>query len=117
MAQQRRQYRQGDVLIEQVEAIPAEARRRRGRAVLAAGEATGHAHVLEAVGEETTVELLELGDRLLARILGGDARVVHQEHAPIVLPPGDYEIVRQREFVPPPVGSPTRAPTSRRVRD
>jgi len=110
------QVRQGDVLIVRAE-IPAGTRRRRGWTI-AEGEATGHAHVLEAAPVEgATAELRALGERLFARILGGDARVMHPEHGPVVLPPGDYEIVRQREYVPPPIDSPTRRPTTRRVRD
>jgi len=110
--------RQGDVLIRRIEAIPDRARKVHARRmVLAAGEATGHAHVLERPGADgATAELLRLGDRLLARILGGDARVIHEEHAAVVLPPGEYEIVRQREYVPPPAGMPHRA-TTRTVRD
>jgi hypothetical protein len=85
--------------------------------VLARGEATGHAHVLEApTVDGALAELLELDARLFARVRGGDARVIHQEHGPVVLPPGDYEIVRQREYVPPPAGMPTRWST-RRVAD
>ncbi len=115
MTQERFMARQGDVLLITAAAIPAEARKVRGRMVLAEGEATGHAHVLEApaAGE---AELLAMGDRLFARILDGDARVVHEEHAAVILPPGDYEIIRQREYVPPPAGMPGRAAT-RRVRD
>jgi len=109
-------YRQGDVLL-RAAAVPSRARRsRQRRMVLAEGEATGHAHVVEPGTEGTEVELLRLGDRLFARILGGDARVVHDEHGPVVLPPGEYEVVRQREYVPPAAEMPWRS-TSRRVRD
>ncbi|MGH9523996.1 MAG: hypothetical protein ACRD3E_15850 [Terriglobales bacterium] len=34
------------------------------------------------------------------RVGSDGVRIVHEEHAPIVLPPGDYEIVRQREYSP-----------------
>ena len=84
-------YQQGDVLIETA-AIPKEATRTRGR-VLAEGEATGHAHRVEG-----DAEMLGLGERIFLRVLSNDARVVHEEHRPIALPPGEYEVRRVREY-------------------
>lgn len=84
-------YQQGDCLIETC-AVPARAKARNGN-VLAEGEATGHAHRVE--GE---AELLELGRRLFLRVLRGDCRVVHEEHGPITVPPGEYEVRRVREY-------------------
>jgi len=43
-------------------------------------------------------ELLRLGDQLFLRVLGGDVRVVHEEHAAITIPKGDYEVGKVREF-------------------
>jgi hypothetical protein len=84
---------QGDVVI-LAGKIPSGAVHKKGN-VLAEGEATGHAHRVE--GE---AELMEMGERLFLRILGGDCRVVHEEHATQPLPPGDYEIKRVREIDP-----------------
>lgn len=63
---------------------------------LAEGEATGHTHRVE---EPDQAELYEdEGGRILLRILAGDVRVVHEEHAPVTLPAGDYEVRRVREY-------------------
>lgn len=84
-------YQHGDVTIKPAR-IPAKAQKVESR-ILAEGEATGHAH--RVTGD---AELLRLGDRLFLRVLGGDVRVVHEEHAEISIPPGDYRIGRVREF-------------------
>ncbi len=100
------QYRQGDVLLIAVEQapegctpIPNEA----GRFVLAHGEATGHAHAISTQQAEFFEEpdterrfLLIPGDK------GGELR--HEEHGPIHLRRGVYEVRRQREFRPPTEG-------------
>jgi hypothetical protein len=90
--------RQGDVLLVEVEAIPAEARMRRrdGRIVLAEGEATGHAH---AIHEEDAREFWHGEERFL--LTRSRSQLVHEEHAPIVVPPGSWRTVQQREYLPP----------------
>lgn len=99
-------YRQGDVLIVPVDerAVPARAkdvrgepRDGRGRLVLAFGEVTGHAHAIPGPGRLVR-EPGPYGPFLLELPEGG--RLVHEEHAPIVLPKGWYRVVRQREYVP-----------------
>lgn len=92
-------YRQGDVLLIRVDAPPAGARKRdrRGeRIVLALGEATGHAHAVE----DLHVEAYERDGQLYLRIPNEPALLRHEEHAPIELPPGSYEVRRQREYAP-----------------
>jgi hypothetical protein len=95
-------YRQGDVLVVPIEELPAglvpAPRDRKGRLVLAYGEATGHAHV--ATGEG--LRLLCLPDDLESMFLHiqGYGRITHEEHGPIPLPIGYYRVVRQREYVP-----------------
>lgn len=86
------QLQQGDVNIESIKAIPTDAKKRKSR-VLAEGEATGHAH--RAQGD---VEMYELGERIFMRVLGGDCRVIHEEHGEIAIPPGDYEVRRTPEI-------------------
>ena len=89
-------YRHGDVLITPVDQVPVDARPRQGL-VLAYGEITGHAHRIET---DARAELFEAGTQLFLRVLGSPARVVHEEHRVIELPPGNYRVWRQREFDP-----------------
>jgi hypothetical protein len=103
-------YRQGDVLIMKAppgivpgKAVPRDG----GRVVLAYGEVTGHAHALVDDG----IELFELAvdqdgrspvndnsARLL--VVPKPAALTHEEHAPIHLDPGQYVVIRQREYTP-----------------
>lgn len=99
-------YRQGDVLIVELEesavpahlvAAPGELRDGRGRLVLALGEVTGHAHAVVGPGRLMR-EAGPFGPMLLHLPEGG--RVVHEEHAVILLPKGWFRVVRQREYAP-----------------
>ena len=92
-------YRQGDVLLRRVASIPAGAKevaRDQGRVVLAYGEVTGHAH---AIVDEGAVLLSVAESATFLRLTKG-ARLIHEEHATIALPAGDYQVVRQREYRP-----------------
>jgi hypothetical protein len=93
-------WRQGDVLIRPIPAIPKTVQPKapdRGRAILAYGEVTGHAHALDA----TLAELFEHRDgTLYLRVTGPGAAVTHEEHAAIPLAPGTYQITHQREYTP-----------------
>ena len=94
-------YRQGDVLVRQIGKIDlsrlTEIPRENGAVVLAHGEATGHTHAIEAKearlfrGEKPGVCYL---------LLDAPVDLVHQEHAPIALPAGHYEVIRQVEYTP-----------------
>lgn len=95
-------YRQGDVLVMAVPSIPRRAERVRrdgGRVVLAYGEATGHAH---AIGDAGAVLLQDplTGDLFVRVDEPGGVALAHEEHATVTLPPGDYQVVRQREYLP-----------------
>jgi len=93
-------YRQGDVLI--IPVSPAECPHITGLipntprgVVLAEGEATGHAHVLDHG------ELYHTEDSMLRVLnLQGPANLLHEEHAPVQLPKGLYLVRRQREYTP-----------------
>jgi hypothetical protein len=95
-------YRQGDVLIVPVKTIPKSVEpinREGGRVVLAHGEVTGHAHAIK----DRSAALFR--DPKLAAIfmrVSGDTPVAleHDEHNTIEVPPGDYQIIRQREYSP-----------------
>lgn len=114
-------YRQGDILIREVERIPL--RRRRVEAgeprtlVLAHGELTGHKHEIEAAPDEARLRTgkveTEAGEeeRTFLEVLSPSVALRHNEHATVVLPKGEYEVVRQREY------DPAAARAARRVAD
>lgn len=92
-----KQYRQGDWLLIEVEAIPEDAteenRDERGRLIIGEGEATGHAHaVLE---KEAQIKVLENMRWLVA---GEVVEVIHEEHDTIRLPKGLYELRFQQVY-------------------
>jgi hypothetical protein len=97
-------YRQGDVLVVPVppQALPTDLmpapRDRRNRMVLALGEATGHAHVVTGEGVALLCPQDDPGQLYLT--IEGYGRLVHDEHGPIALGPGNYRVVRQREYTP-----------------
>ena len=95
--------RQGDLLLVPIARLPEGADRvRSGRLVLAEGEATGHAHVVD----DERASLHRHRDRWSppARYLSvvGDEPVflVHEEHDRLPVAPGVYEVRRQREYEP-----------------
>lgn len=95
-------YRQGDVLIVPVKALPKNLEpvdREQGRVVLAHGEVTGHAHAIK----DQKAALFR--DPKLAAIFmnvsaDGPVALEHEEHATIHIPPGNYQVIRQREYSP-----------------
>ncbi|PWT78456.1 MAG: hypothetical protein C5B60_01100 [Chloroflexi bacterium] len=89
-------WRQGDVLIESIAAIPLEAELREGSPILAYGEATGHSHRVEA---PENAQVWVLYGQLYLKLLE-TATVVHDEHGPITLPAGAYRVWQQREYTP-----------------
>jgi hypothetical protein len=92
------QYRQGDVLIEEipVSEIPPKAVKTKGRVILAEGEATGHAHEIA----ESDGEAWKIGADVVAVTVKRKTPVKHQEHAPIPLKKKSHRIIRQREYHP-----------------
>ena len=104
-------YRQGDVLIEPIAAIPVTAKKQRPSrsVILAHGEVTGHHHKLE-IGDPadwwkegeispTLEKPATLAGELFVSLPQG-GKVTHDEHATIKLPAGTYRIIRQREYHP-----------------
>jgi hypothetical protein len=95
-------YIQGDVMIRPVQALPdgALAVKNKGRIVLAHGEATGHAHAV-SVREAREFTMADSGAAVRRFLsVASVATVKHEEHAPVKLPAGVYEIVQQREYSP-----------------
>jgi hypothetical protein len=91
-------YRQGDVLISQIEGLPEGDRKKRESGVVAYGEATGHSH---RVCVEEGAEVLEIGGGVYVRVTAeGGVSIVHQEHRAILLPQGEYRVTIQQEYTP-----------------
>lgn len=89
--------RQGDVLVQRVEAIPegcAEVPRDGDRIVLAYGEVTGHAHAIH----ERDVTMLRAANADVYLRVVEPSMLRHEEHTHIAIPPGLYRVVRQREW-------------------
>ena len=66
--------------------------------VLAEGETTGHTHRIAAKWLATLYVLHETQQRILK--VQQEATLQHEEHNSIILPPGDYLVMRQREYTP-----------------
>jgi hypothetical protein len=87
--------RQGDVFIVPVAQLPAGLTGT--RPVLAEGEVTGHAH---RVADPATAQVFTGKGGLFLEVTAACATVIHDEHAPVTLPRGSYEIRIQREYHP-----------------
>lgn len=84
-------YQQGDVILIKVSEIKG---KKLNHLILAEGELTGHNHCITK-GE---AELYEHEGTLFLRIVSDTAELTHQEHKTIVLPKGDFEIKKVREY-------------------
>lgn len=89
-----RSFQQGDVNGRKLAALPDGAKKiiARKRLVVAHGE-SGHSHVIE----DDEAELIEIGGKILLN-LTRRATLVHEEHKPITLSPGIWEIGRVQEY-------------------
>jgi hypothetical protein len=90
-----KQYRQGDVLLDPCQ-IPATAKTLtvKDRVILAEGEATGHHHSIAL--KRNKLDVLLDGDQMYLRVKS-PAVLEHQEHAAIVVEPGEYIVRKQME--------------------
>ncbi|HYG33207.1 MAG TPA: hypothetical protein VEC99_00395 [Clostridia bacterium] len=91
-----KQYRHGDVLIEEANAMP-EVREKLQHTILAHGEVTGHCHRIK---ELNSADLYTTSQGLFLHVRGNSVTVIHEEHAPITLTSGYYRVWRQREYSP-----------------
>ena len=91
-----KQIRQGDVYLVRTNTQPAGAKvkPKRGRLILAEGEATGHHHSVDSA-----VCDLFGGDKPVL-VVRENTTLTHQEHGTIEIEPGTYWVVRQREYTP-----------------
>lgn len=85
---------QGDVLLQKLTELPKGEQKliSKKRLVVAHGE-SGHSHVIE----DDEAELIQIGERMLLK-LEKDSVIVHEEHKPIHLEKGIWEIGRVQEF-------------------
>ncbi|MDE2096112.1 MAG: hypothetical protein KGL39_02630 [Patescibacteria group bacterium] len=85
---------QGDVLFKQLPSMPAGEKKKIAskRIVVAHGE-SGHSHVIE----DDEAELIETGGKILLS-LSKPAVIRHEEHKPIKLDKGVWELGRVQEF-------------------
>lgn len=109
---QPRIVRQGDMLLIKVDAAPSGHVRKPAPqgATIGYGEISGHHHTIAdvewLVAPETTAEDLHqfaMGNRqeLPVFVVASEpTTLTHQEHAPIALDAGVWQVVRQREYAP-----------------
>jgi hypothetical protein len=90
-------YRQGDVLLKRIKLIPRDAQStaNNGSVVLARGEVTGHAHAITSLA----CALFLYGNRRFLQV-NEESILTHQEHGPITIPAGNFEVIIQREYTP-----------------
>ena len=89
-------YRQGDVLLVKIDKLPSGRRSPSKDKIILRGEATGHAHRLVG-GDLFSVFGADRGMFIEIKTKG---KVVHEEHGPLTLEKGFYEVVRQKEYSP-----------------
>lgn len=86
------QLRQGDVYLLRVASVPTAAKKNaceKGRAVLAHGEVTGHAHVLDAPAPVRKYRTTPEGARFVEIVKTVALR--HEEHAAIMVTEGKWQ--------------------------
>jgi hypothetical protein len=91
------QFYQGDVCLIKVSSIPPKAikqNRPKTALVLEEGEQTGHKHQIADIDK---CDLYIQEDRRFLEVCYA-LPLTHEEHSPIILEPGIYEIKRQRQW-------------------
>ena len=93
--------RQGDVMVFAVSSLPKAVEpvaRESGRVVLAHGEATGHCHAIKS--EKAALFRDPKLNAMFLTVTGEAVALEHDEHGTIDIPPGNYQVVRQRSYEP-----------------
>jgi hypothetical protein len=89
----KKQYVQGDVILVPVETMQGKKQERTERGyVLADGESTGHAHTVQ---DEIEMMISDAGMFVASET---PFTITHEEHKPITVPPGKYEVKRVQEY-------------------
>lgn len=89
------QYRQGDVMLQQVAQLPRDVKPVRGPVILAYGEVTGHCHEIMS-----GAQLFQTAGGQRFVMVTDAAQLTHQEHAALDIEAGVYQVLRQREYFP-----------------
>ena len=92
-------FRQGDVLLVQVKALPKESaisKREDGQIILAFGEVTGHAH---RIAEPAKAKLWSAQAERYLQVLETTS-LAHEEHSAVELAPGIYQVAIQTDYTP-----------------
>jgi hypothetical protein len=84
--------RQGDVFLKKIDKKFKGGKK--GKAVLALGEVSGHSHRMDGVrfcnDSQALAELIEVPAQ--------GSELIHEEHDAVVVPKGVYKVIRQREY-------------------
>lgn len=87
-------FRHGDLLLRATRSIPKNTPRMSGT-ILEHGETTGHKHVF------SSGQIQLFGTENVSHVLvEKDATLTHEEHKPITIPHGQYEVIREKEYNP-----------------
>lgn len=97
--------RQGDVMFERIGQLPSGVCKKRSDGAVAYGEVTGHSHRISDLDAAEVLEIdggifVTVSDKGIAISGVPGATVVHEEHGPATLPPGNYRVTIQREYAP-----------------
>lgn len=93
-------YRQGDVLFTKIDGIPpVQELAIRASGHILEGESSGHIHRVADRAKVIVWESLQTIGKLFVTVKA-PTQIIHEEHGPITLPAGDYEVTRQREYNP-----------------
>jgi hypothetical protein len=93
-----RLVQQGDVLFFEIDELPLELKKckNNNRVIFAEGEVTGHHHAT-TLGD---IETYNDADGNMFADVKREKRVIHEEHGPVTLTPGKYQIGIVREIDP-----------------
>lgn len=88
-------YQQGDVLFKQIDEFPEGERKEKEGNVVYEGEGSGHFH---SIGAGAIFSLFFVDNKLFVENQKNNIVIEHQEHNPIELPSGKWEIDRTNEY-------------------
>jgi hypothetical protein len=92
-------YRQGDVLFVKIEKAGNPTKMRRNGHIME-GKVTGHIHRV-ADADLEKCELFDSTEKLFLNVSADSGvSIIHEDHATLELPAGQYEVIRQREYSP-----------------